>query len=156
MQILPIIVAIGTTLTAVFFIFRYSFRHVIQRKAVAQLDVILFPEGMSQKAIIANKLKELTNERFSEEQMLDYFMKIKGLQVVNLSQRSNFWIRKYLFSPTEIKLNYFEQVNFYKIFLNYPKAAETSVPVKKDCPKTISWASSQFPSQRSMLDRSMA
>lgn len=32
----------------------------------------------------------------------------------------NFWTRKYLTSPTRLKLNYFEQVKFYEMFLNYP------------------------------------
>lgn len=156
MQILPTIAAIGATLTAVFFIFRYSFRQVIKRKAIPQLDAILFPDGLSQKAIITNKLKELTHDRFSEEQTLDYFMKIKGLQVVTLSQRSNFWIRKYLFSPTTIKLNYFEQVNFYKLFLNYPSTAETPTPAKEPWSAALSWPQNQFQYKTGLLDQSMA
>ncbi len=91
-----------------------------ERNAVSQLESILFSSGSSQKEEIISSMKEITKEKYSNEELLDYFLKIKGLQVINLYNPVNFWTRKYLTSPTKLKLNYFEQVKFYETFLNYP------------------------------------
>ena len=52
---------------------------------------------------------------------MDYYLKIKGLQAINLNDPVDFWTRQYLLQPTRIRLNYFEQVKFYETFLNYPE-----------------------------------
>jgi hypothetical protein len=44
--------------------------------------------------------------------------------VINLNDPIGYWTRKYLMTPTKVKLNYFEQVKFYETFLNYPHFAE--------------------------------
>ena len=91
-----------------------------ERYAVSQLESILFSSGSSQKEDIISSMKEITKEKYSKEELLDYFLKIKGLQVINLYNPVSFWTLKYLMSPTKLKLNYFEQVKFYETFLNYP------------------------------------
>lgn len=100
-----------------------------KKKAHASLLELLFPEGIEQQEEVMKVFQKLTNQRFTDEQILDYFVKIKGLQTLDLSIKTNFWIKKYLLSPTDIKLNYFEQVKFYETFMNYPKSF--GLPVKK-------------------------
>ncbi len=117
--ILITIILVGTTIFS-YFLFRRYFRMVVQQKAQARLEPILFPGGNPQKARVIGALNELTNKRFNDTEILDYFTKIKGLQIAPVSQRTNFWTKRYLFSPTAIRLNYFEQVKFYELFLNYP------------------------------------
>ena len=92
---------------------------IVKLKAQGTLQKIIFPEGNSQKREILDIFHDFTNRRFSDDQLLDYFIKIKGLQNMSLGYNSSYWIKKYLLSPTEIKLNYFEQVKFYEMFLNF-------------------------------------
>ncbi len=99
-----------------------------ERNAVSTLESLLFSKGDKQKESIISSMMKITNDKYSKEQLLDYFLKIKGLQVVNFCDPVNFWTRKYLMSPTKLKLNYFEQVKFYETFLNYP---ETSGIIKR-------------------------
>lgn len=103
-----------------------------ERYAVSQLESILFSSGSSQKEEIITSMKEITKEKYSNEELLDYFLKIKGLQVINLCNPVSFWTRKYLMSPTRLKLNYFEQVKFYETFLNYPTGLNGSNQVSEE------------------------
>lgn len=91
-----------------------------KRRAVAHLESVLFSNGMTQKEEVIDSMNEITKNKYSSEDLLDYFLKIKGLQVINTNDPIDFWIKKYLTSPTALKLNYFEQVKFYETFLNYP------------------------------------
>ncbi len=91
-----------------------------ERYALKHLEPILFSNSESQKEHIIYSMQKITNEKYSKEDLLDYFIKIKGLQVINFCDPVSFWTRKYLTSPTRLKLNYFEQVKFYEMFLNYP------------------------------------
>ena len=112
-----LIVAAGTALA----MYRIYLPAYTKKRAQAVLLDILFPGGESQKDEVLRTFHQFTNNRFSQDQILDYFIKIKGLQTLNLNVKSNFWIKKYLLSPTDVKLNYFEQVKFYETFMNYPK-----------------------------------
>jgi len=94
-----------------------------EKNAAKELEKILFPNGDEDKASILASLSKITKDKYSSELLLDYFLKIKGLQVVNMYDPVNFWTRKFLMSPTKLKLNYFEQVKFYESFLNYPEAS---------------------------------
>lgn len=94
-----------------------------EKNAIGNLESMLFSEGNNQKKRIVDSMHEMTNQKYTEEELLDYFLKIKGLQVVNFYDPVNFWTRKYLMSPTKLKLNYFEQVKFYETFLNYPETS---------------------------------
>lgn len=123
MPYLPVILILVIALPLIFILPARFFKSLVRIKALKKLEEILFPEGELQKRKVTELFSKLSEGRFSEKGMLDYFMKIKGIQLVNTNLRNNFWIRRYLFSPTLIKLNYFEQVKFYEVFLNYP--AET-------------------------------
>ncbi|TCO07898.1 hypothetical protein [Natronoflexus pectinivorans] len=114
--LLPLVIIVGVSL----WFYKYLLPVITKRKAQAILYNIIFPNGSDQKKDVMKRFHEFTKHRFSDEQILDYFIKIKGLQSMNVCNTTNFWIRKYLLSPTEIKLNYFEQVKFYELFMNYP------------------------------------
>nr|WP_319401244.1 hypothetical protein [uncultured Carboxylicivirga sp.] len=105
---------------------------VAEHFAVGHLESVLFNSGSSQKDSIISSMKCITKEKYSNEELLDYFLKIKGLQVINVCDPVNFWTRKYLMSPTKLKLNYFEQVKFYETFLNYPSPAKSASPASED------------------------
>ncbi|MFT3737573.1 MAG: hypothetical protein QM786_02330 [Breznakibacter sp.] len=94
---------------------------IAERKAIKELEAVLFPKGMAQKQQVIAAIHQITNNRLNNEDALDYFLKIKGLQVINLHDPISYWTRKYLMAPTKTKLNYFEQVHFYEQFLNYPE-----------------------------------
>ncbi len=96
-------------------------RMIAEQKAIPKLERVLFSESLKNKPCIIAKLHRLTNKRLNDDLLLDYFLKIKGLQVLNINKPMNFWVKIYLKTPTKIKLNYFEQVRFYESFLNFPK-----------------------------------
>lgn len=94
-----------------------------ERNASKELEKVLFPKGSAEKEATLLSLQKITKEKYSDDLLLDYFLKIKGLQVVNMYDPVNFWTRRFLMSPTKLKLNYFEQVKFYQSFLNYPESS---------------------------------
>ena len=100
--------------------YKFFMPDIVRKKAYSSLYKVLFPGGEEHKAAILKTFHDFTNNRFSDEEILDYFVKIKGLQSLSSTKKMGFWVKKHLMSPTEIKLNYFEQVKFYKLFINYP------------------------------------
>ncbi len=104
-----------------FVLTRQLIKQISQRKAIHRLSTLLFPLGSAQQEETMKNIEHLTHSRFNREDILDYFLKIKGLQTINLNDPVDFWTRQYLMQPTRIRLNYFEQVKFYEIFLNYPE-----------------------------------
>jgi hypothetical protein len=112
-----------SALTTLISLHKPIFRLIAEKKAIPKIEYILFPEEKKEdKRHVIDSINEITNKRLNDELILDYFYKIKGLQVLNNSYCNNYWVKVYLTSPTKVKLNYFEQVKFYEIFLNYPKA----------------------------------
>jgi len=104
-----------------------------EKNAAKELEQVLFSEGISEKELILESLHKITKGKYTNELLLDYFLKIKGLQVINMYDPVDFWTRKFLMSPTKLKLNYFEQVKFYETFLNYPEASARIInPSTKD------------------------
>jgi len=113
------------TVTAVLLVLMLMFwkkgiQLIAEHKATKDLERHLFPNGAEQKQKVLKTMEGITGKRFSETLMMDYFLKIKGLQIVNMNDPVDFWTRKFLMTPTKIRLNYFEQVKFYETFLNYP------------------------------------
>lgn len=117
-----IIAIVGLVIGLSVIVYRVYLPVFTKKKAHTSLLELLFPEGKEQQHLVMDVFHELTNKRFTDDQIIDYFVKIKGLQTLDLSSKTNFWIKKYLLSPTEVKLNYFEQVKFYETFMNYPKS----------------------------------
>ncbi len=100
---------------------------IAENKATKDLGRFLFPDGEEQRLKALAIMEKITSKRFSETLMIDYFLKIKGLQIINMNDPVDFWTKKYLMTPTKIKLNYFEQVKFYETFLNYPNDLESII-----------------------------
>lgn len=99
---------------------KHIIRKVAEKRALPKVEKVLFAEDERKKEKILQNIHSLTNHRLSDEIAIDYFYKIKGLQVLSINQPLNFWVKAYLTTPTKVKLNYFEQVKFYEVFLNYP------------------------------------
>jgi hypothetical protein len=121
MYFLSAALILGLAAPLTFVLVRKFYPEVVKKHAVKKLECLLFPKGHWQKMEVLKTFRGFTSERFSDEEILDYFFKIKGLQSVNIKTQTNFWVKRYLFSPTVIKLNYFEQVKFYETFLNFPE-----------------------------------
>jgi hypothetical protein len=119
-----IYITIGTAITLglTLWFWKYGVFWVAERKATKDLERRLFPNGEEQKNNVLATMEKITNNRYEAARLLDYFLKIKGLQVINMNDPVDFWTRKYLMTPTKMRLNYFEQVKFYETFLNYPEA----------------------------------
>lgn len=129
-----IILVIGIA-TSLFFMHKPFIRFVAEKKAIPEIEKILFRKNDLNKSNILDVIHELTSCRLNDELVMDYFYKIKGIQVLN-NQPINFWLKIYLTTPTKVKLNYFEQVKFYETFLNFPKAKNSEKTYKTN--KTIS------------------
>lgn len=102
-------------------------KNLSEKKTLQRLSDILFPLGETQKDETLNDMNEMTQGRFAREDLLDYYLKIKGLHIIDLHSHSDSGIRKFLMRPTKIRLSYFEQVKFYEIYLNYPQAVGQSI-----------------------------
>ncbi|MGM0375408.1 MAG: hypothetical protein ACQEQ0_01375 [Bacteroidota bacterium] len=131
MSFLPVALMLGVLAPAVYLSVRKVYPALVRKKATKQLESRLFPNGNRQKSEIIKYCRELTGARFRDEEILDYFMKMKGLQIVDI-RKTNFWLKKYLFTPAPIKLNYFEQVKFYEMFLNFPENKNESSVVQQN------------------------
>ncbi|MCQ2200572.1 MAG: hypothetical protein MJZ27_00635 [Bacteroidales bacterium] len=100
----------------------YIRANILDKRAEADLMSSLFPEGNEQCEKVINEMRKLTHNRFNRAQLLDYYLKIKGLQFIDLHTSSNRYVSDYLMRPTKIKLNYQELVQFYERYLNLPQS----------------------------------
>ncbi|SMO86948.1 hypothetical protein SAMN06265379_1112 [Saccharicrinis carchari] len=116
-----IIVLVVATICALLLFHKHILRLIAEKKALPEVEKVLFTHKQVNKAQVLQSIHSFTNNRLSNEMAMDYFYKIKGLQMLNTGQPINFWIKTYLTTPPKIKLNYFEQVKFYETFLNYPR-----------------------------------
>ena len=110
-----------------FWLITYSLRLYAEQHTRRTLEGKLFPEGQTQKEQIIESLDIITKRKYSQDQLLDYFLKIKGLQAFSLTNPENFCMRRFLQSPTMLKLNYFEQIKFYETFLHYPNLVRSDI-----------------------------
>lgn len=121
------IIVILVVIVAIVFVISFFYKRWLYRRAVERLEAILFPSGESQIEETVNDINEMTHGRFTREEILDYYLKIKGLQIIDLHSNADNGIRKFLMQPTMVRLTYFEQVKFYEIYLNYPQAVGESI-----------------------------
>ena len=105
----------------IFLITRIIVPRVNTRRALETLDEILFPDGESQKNKVIETFKKITKQQFSEEEILDFFIKEKGIQLMSIDTDFSDSVKKYLMKPTLVELNYFEKVKFHETFINYPR-----------------------------------
>lgn len=92
------------------------------RTSKEKLCEILFPQGEEQRNAILSEMEEFTQDKYSRNDLLDYYLKIKGLQIIDLHANGDVGIRHYLLQPTQVKFNFYEKVKFYEKYLNYPQA----------------------------------
>ena len=113
-------------LLSLIYLYKPILRLIAEKRAIPKMEKILFSNPNETKENVLETIHDVTSKRLSDDMILDYFYKIKGLQVLNINKPINFWLKIYLTSPTKVKLNYFEQVKFYETFLNYPKINESN------------------------------
>ncbi len=119
-------------LLSLIYLYKPILRLIAEKRAIPKMEKILFSNINETKESVLETIHNVTSKRLSDDLILDYFYKIKGLQVLNINKPINFWLKIYLTSPTKVKLNYFEQVKFYETFLNYPKINDSnSKPIYK-------------------------
>ncbi len=124
-MIIKIILSI-IILIAVLFILRIIYSYFIERQAIMQLCKLLFPQGNEQRYKVISKFSNMTKNRFAPEDLLDYYLKIKGLHLIDLHVEGTVPIRRFLMRHTRIRLNYMELVRFYDEFLSYRQAVGKS------------------------------
>ncbi len=134
---ITIISLVTVSCVVAFVVTRKVIKIISQKKAIKRLSALLFPMGLDQKEAILGSIDALTHHRFGREDIMDYYLKIKGLQAVNLNDPVDFWTRNYLLQPTRIRLNYFEQVKFYETFLNYPEIQGRQEVITSKPPKRV-------------------
>ena len=104
---------------------KWLFYKVVRKKGIALLEKIYFADDPKLKDEVLDKLKKITSYQYTELELTDYFLKIKGLQNFNKDGNTNIWIRLYLKQKAAIKLDYFEQYNFFKAFKDFPSKAKS-------------------------------
>lgn len=101
---------------------RSSIAYMRDKSAIHDLTNTLFPNGDSQCEAILDNLENLTNHKYHRGDLLDYYLKIKGLQIIDIQSYANSGVRNFLMKPTKIRLSYMELVKFYEEYLNFPQA----------------------------------
>ena len=91
---------------------------MIQRGKV-YLDKSFFPLGEVQKKMVIKVFHNITTNKYTDKQAIDYFIKEKGLQFMSINPGTPLKIKYYLARPTLVQLTYFERVEFHKTFINY-------------------------------------
>ena len=94
------------------------------------LNDSLFPLGEVQKKMVIKVFHKITENKYTDKQALDYFIKEKGLQLMSITPGTPLKIKYYLARPTSVQLTYFERVEFHKAFIDY-KASNTFSKTKK-------------------------
>lgn len=111
---------------------RFVFYKIVRKRAISFLEKIYFSNGESQKQEILDKFNKITNHQYTDWELTDYFLKIKGLQNFNKEGQSNFWIKHFLKQKTAIKLSYYEQVRFFKTFRHFPSKTKEQKTSKRE------------------------
>lgn len=114
-----IIAIIVILLSLMIFFLRVVLRGAEYKKSIMRLSKLLFPDGDSQRDMVLQEFDALTDNHYSKDELLDYYLKIKGLQVVDLHAMADSTIRRFLMRPTKIRLKYTELKKFYATYLDY-------------------------------------
>lgn len=91
-----------------------------EEHAIEMLRRLLFPGDTSEEECeaVVSDIVSLTRGRLSRDEALDYYLKIKGLQLMDLNTMSDTAVRRYLMEPTRARLHHSELVPFYEKYLN--------------------------------------
>lgn len=96
----------------------------VQTSVEGRLCLHLFqndPSGLKRMEVVED-IMEMTGKRFTEDECLDYYLKIKGLQYIDMNFFGDNEILAYLMEPTRITLEYHELLAFYEKYLNHPSS----------------------------------
>jgi len=96
------------------------------------LEEILFPSGNTQKRKVIEAFGKITKQQYTDEEIIDFFLKEKGLQLFSINCELSPEVVKFVNKPTMIDLNYFERVKFHQTFINYPKNFEVRLVENAD------------------------
>lgn len=119
------IALIVTALLVVAGAFSYKLRRQLKEEhdeehAIDALRQLLFPGDKSEEECeaVVSDIVSMTRNRLSRDEALDYYLKIKGLQLMDLNTMNDTAIRHYLMEPTKARLHHSELVPFYEKYLN--------------------------------------
>ena len=111
---------------------------IIKWKALKFLEKVLFPQGENQKDKVIAVFNIITDNRFSKEAAVKYFLKTKGRQFLSLGNiEFSYCAKSYIKTQPSIDLTYFEKVKFHETFINYPKNFEVSESNSNDSEKPV-------------------
>jgi len=119
------ILALSTICICFYLLNNFIIPQMAKAKTYRELQPRLFSKG--EKRRILAKFHEITANRFSDRDVLDYYIKVKGTQISKYDNDCSFWVKRYLTIPANIKLNYFEQVRFYEVFMGYSMNEEPKI-----------------------------
>ena len=119
------ILALSTICICFYLLNNFVMPKLAKTRAYKELQPMLFSRGEERKMLV--KFHEITENRFSNNDLLDYYIKVKGTQISKYDNNCPFWVKRYLTMPANIKLNYFEQVRFYEVFMGYSKNEEPKI-----------------------------
>ena len=111
----------GISTGIIFIIIGIAIPKINKKRATEAFEEILFPNGNFQKNKVIEAFKKITHRQFTEEEILDFFIKEKGIQLMSINADFSSLLKKYLLRPTLVELNYFEKVKFHETFINYPR-----------------------------------
>ncbi len=122
----PFIIGILLLCLIVPLIFHYLRFWRLRRKqeTIETLCALLFPgdqDGLMRDGVI-DRMRKMTHDRYDDDELLDYYLKIKGLQMIDINSFNANGVREFLMQPTKIRLKYDETVSFYEVFLNQSQA----------------------------------
>ncbi len=123
-----VLVALCVAIPLSFHVYKFRMQER-KRKTIDKFCAYLFPgdsDGLMKDRVV-KRMMALTGNRFTEDEVLDYYLKIKGLQMVDLNSFNDNDMRRFLMKPTKIRLQYRELVIFYEQFLNQSEAHGISV-----------------------------
>jgi len=120
------------TIFGLFFYYnKFIFPKIAISKSFSTLFDMLFPKDTDNKEKTLSVFNVITNNRYTEQQMIDFFIKTKGLQIlISRGDKLSNLLKNFFNQPTAIQLDYFEQIKFHKAFINFPKKIE--LPVEKE------------------------
>ena len=117
-----------------FIIIGVAIPKINKKRAYKALEKIIFPHGEYQKIKVIEVFKKITQRKFTEEEIVDFFIKEKGIQFMSINVDFSESLKKYLMRPTLVELNYFEKVKFHETFINYPR---NFIPMKIENSETL-------------------
>ena len=114
-----LLIFIISCLAIFFLVKKWLFPLIMSMMGKNYLYKKLFFQGESQKQDVLEKFHDITENKFTDSQVIDFFMKEKGLQLLSVTPGIPLMVKYYLSNHPKITLSYFEKVKFHEIFIDY-------------------------------------